>query len=350
MMMVMMYAVYVGLGLVTAYAGYTLVRFVRADADLTTLSLTTPERLSSLAGQRVWVTGASYGIGASLASVLASHGAHVVLSARSEDKLAEVASGITGAGGVAHVLPLDLLDRASHSGKAEAAVALLGGGIDMLVNNGGRSQRALVEETPVEVDEALLELNVVGTISLTKAVLPHMVAGGGGVMAVTSSVAGKMPVPVSASYAMSKAAIGSFFHSMGTELADKGIHTCVVCPGPVVSEGAANAFTATPGVSVGVEAAEPMKKHKMSTLRCAQLYAGALAGRVREAWISEHPVLLYTYAAQYAPSILRALGGKMAAKRVAAFRKGDMGYGSVGVRSFLSSLFRAPTASAQKED
>lgn len=79
--------------------------------------------------------------------------------------------------------------------------------IDILINNGGRTQRSLCLETSVDVDQALMELNFLGTVSLTKQVLPHMTQRGTGSIVIVSSLAGLIAVPLSTAYSASKHAL-----------------------------------------------------------------------------------------------------------------------------------------------
>lgn len=171
------------------------------------------------------------------------------------------------------------------------------------------------------VDQAMLALNVVGTVSLTKAVLPGMLARGRGHIAVVSSVAGLAPSPVSGSYSMTKHALMGFFNTLRLELAGRGVAVTVVCPGPVQSQGTQNAFTGAAGEAVG--AAEVDDSKKLTGARCAALMAGALHARLPEAWVSRHPILLFMYVTQWCPGLALRLGRLAAAKRVAAFRAGN---------------------------
>jgi short-subunit dehydrogenase len=124
--------------------------------------------------KRIWITGASSGIGEALALECASRGAHLVLSARNEQALNKVAAACQSAGAASvQVEPLDLAQHASIP-VIVAKVLKASGKVDILVNNGGVSQRALAMDTALEVDKKLMEVNYFGTVALTKAVLPGM--------------------------------------------------------------------------------------------------------------------------------------------------------------------------------
>lgn len=122
----------------------------------------------------VWITGASSGIGEALARALAREGARLVLSSRRPAELERVRAAC--ARPEQHVVaPLDLCRPADFPAALEHVLAACGR-VDILVNNGGVSQRALAAETAPEVERALMEVNYFGAVGLTKAVLPHMLA------------------------------------------------------------------------------------------------------------------------------------------------------------------------------
>ena len=126
-----------------------------------------------LDGARVWVTGASSGIGAALARELADRGASVAISARSADKLAEVA------GGRMHVEPVDVTDRAATVAAAEAVRAALGG-LDVAVLNAGTWSRFRVDEWDSDVFADHIRTNLMGTVHTLEGVVPTMLAEGRG--------------------------------------------------------------------------------------------------------------------------------------------------------------------------
>ena len=189
--------------------------------------------------QAVWVTGASSGIGEAVARELGRRGARLVLSARRRERLEALQREIAAAGGHAadrhRVLPLDLTDTAAIPAAVEAALAHAGR-IDVMVHNAGISQRSLVADTVLEVDRRLLEVNFFGTVALTKALLPSMLAGGGGRFVVVTSLVGKIGTPLRSSYAASKHALHGFFDSLRAELWDRGIRVTLVCPGFIKTE------------------------------------------------------------------------------------------------------------------
>ncbi|XP_077476279.1 dehydrogenase/reductase SDR family member 7 [Stigmatopora argus] len=302
-----------------------LLLFFFADADFTLLRASLLGRKSEvkLKGQVVWVTGASSGIGEELAYQLARCGSRLILSARREDELKRVKRQCLESSGLHDedilVLPLDLLERASHESKTQAAIEHFGQ-IDILINNGGRSQRSLFLEASVDVYQALMELNFLGTVSLTKQVLPHITQRGTGGIVTVSSVLGLAGAPLASGYAASKHALQGFFNSLRSELYEyPNILISTVCPGPVQSFIAQNAFTEDlhkPVASAGYQG------HKMPTSRCVYLILVGITNGVKEMWISQQPFLAFYYVWQYAPTFAWFITNTLSKKRVQNFKSG----------------------------
>lgn len=317
--------VFILLIVVALYAVLQVCRFIFADADFTLLWAASfgkkPE--AQLKSQVVWITGASSGIGEELAYQLAQIGARLVLSARRENELERVKRQCLGRSRLHEedvlVLPLDLLDRKSHEAKT-AAVLEYFGKIDILINNGGRSQRSLCLETNIEVYEALMELNFLGTVSITKHVLPHMVQRGTGTVTTVSSVVGIAGAPLATGYSASKHALQGFFNSLRIELADyPGITVSTICPGPVQSQIVQNAFTEMLNKPVSQPGDQ---QHKMATARCVRLILCGLANHVNEMWIGLQPFLLFFYLWQYTPTLAWFVTGILGKKRIENFKAG----------------------------
>ncbi|KAM4624939.1 dehydrogenase/reductase SDR family member 7 [Polymixia lowei] len=302
-----------------------LLRFTCADADFTLLWAcmvgSRPE--TKLRGLVVWVTGASSGIGEELAYQLARCGSRLILSARRVDELNRVKQRCLECSNLQDkdilVLPLDLLERTSHEAKTKAAIQYFGN-IDILINNGGRSQRSLCLETSIDVYQALMELNFLGTISLTKQVLPLMTQRGTGSIVTVSSVAGLAGVPLATGYCASKHARQGFFNSLRTELTDyPKILISTVCPGPVQSQIVHNAFTEEMGKPVPTAGDQ---QHKMPTNRCVRLILVGVANGAKEMWIAQQPFLLFYYVWQYAPTWAWFITDMLGRKRVQNFKAG----------------------------
>lgn len=186
----------------------------------------------------VWITGASSGIGEALAIAWSREGARVVLSARNAKELERV-RGLCASPNRHRVVPLDLAD-----GEAIANAAKAVGAVDILVHSGGVSQRSLVAETPIAIDRAIMEINYFGTVALTKAMLPSMLARKSGHIVPISSVIGYVGIPTRSAYAASKHALHGFFDALRAENAKDGIRVTIVCPGYVRTKVSENALRA----------------------------------------------------------------------------------------------------------
>ena len=156
-------------------------------------------------GKTIWITGASSGIGAALARALATQGARLILSARSTDKLEEVRQSC-GAPDEHLCLVMDLADQTSIE-DAWDHLQEIPREVDILINNAGMTQRALVAETNMEVYRLLLEVNFLAAVDLTKKVLPGLLARGTGQIVAVSSVMGKFSSPQRSGYAAAKHAL-----------------------------------------------------------------------------------------------------------------------------------------------
>jgi short-subunit dehydrogenase len=185
--------------------------------------------MRSLNDKVVWITGASSGIGEALAYELSAHGAKLILSSRRVAELERVKNNCAHLDDV-HILPLDLTDNANLEAKVPVAIALFGH-IDIMVHNGGISQRALVAETAIAVHRQVMELNYFSYIILTKAILPHFIARRSGYFVVTSSVMGKIGTPMRAAYAAAKHALHGYFDSLRAEVDQYGIGVTILVPG-----------------------------------------------------------------------------------------------------------------------
>lgn len=179
--------------------------FARMDSDWLSFLIPPADNFS---GQIVWITGASSGIGASLARDLARNGAQVVMSARRESALREVAASCTGQF-APYVLPLDVTDYQAQQVALDEILAKFGR-LDSVVLNAGRSQRAIAADTSFEDTKSLFDLNVFSVIHLTKLVLPHFLKQQSGQFVVVSSVSGFLGTPIGSSYSATKFALVSF--------------------------------------------------------------------------------------------------------------------------------------------
>lgn len=225
----------------------------------------------------IWITGASSGIGEALAVALAVPGNRLILSARRAAELERVAARCAGAAAVV-VVPLDLADTARLAGVA-AEVESTHGAIDVMLHNGGISQRSRAIDTRIEVDERIMRINYLGAVALTKALLPGMVLRKRGHFVVITSLVGRIGTPLRSSYAASKHALHGFFDSLRAEHHDDGLHVTLVCPGFVRTQVSINALTGD-GSPQGTMDASTAKG--ISAEACAQRIVKAIARREEE--------------------------------------------------------------------
>ncbi len=197
--------------------------------------------MASLRKKTVWITGASSGIGEGLAYALAQMDCQLILSARNETNLLQVKANC-GSSAVA-LLPLDLADFGKAGDKVEKAVSFFGK-IDVLINNGGISQRSLLAETAFEVDKRLIEVDYLGTVALTKALLPHFLQNKAGTFVTITSLMGKFGSPYRSGYCGAKHALHGFFDVLRMEHQQDNIQVTLICPGFIQTNVAKNALTA----------------------------------------------------------------------------------------------------------
>jgi len=192
--------------------------------------------MRELKGRNAILTGASRGVGSHLARALAREGVNLTLAARSADALERVRDKVRSDGVTAVAVPTDLVDTARVARLARAAEAELGP-IDILVNNAGVEHTAPYQDQPIDKIKTAVEVNLLATMLLTRAVLPEMIERGRGHVVNMSSLAGKIGLPFSIPYATTKAALVMFTHGLRAELVDSPVGASVVCPGFVTGEG-----------------------------------------------------------------------------------------------------------------
>lgn len=229
----------------------------------------------------VWVTGASSGIGEALVYEVVRQGARVVMSARRRGELERVREACAAPEGRAAIVTLDL---AEHSLLGEVAERAWGqfGHIDVVVHNGGVSQRSLAAETSLEVDQRLMAINYFGPVALTKSLLPKMKARGGGQIVVVTSLTGLIGTPMRSGYAASKHALHGFFDSLRAEVAGDNILITLVCPGFVHTDVSRNALTGD-GTPQGTM--DEATSKGLSARACAAEIVRAVAAGRTEAYI-----------------------------------------------------------------
>jgi NAD(P)-dependent dehydrogenase (short-subunit alcohol dehydrogenase family) len=186
-----------------------------------------------MGARRALVTGASSGIGAATARLLAAEGYRVALLARRQNRLDALCAELPGKGHL--VLSCDL----THSSEIDLAVTALGeafGGLELLVNSAGVGYRARVEEMEPDPLDKLLAVNVRGLLLMCRAALPLLRRGSRPVVVNLSSVVGRRGVPGQAAYCASKAAVTSIGESLRLEWSSEGIAVCTLSPGLTATE------------------------------------------------------------------------------------------------------------------
>lgn len=179
-----------------------------------------------------WITGASSGIGEALVYQFIKRGATVIASSNDSAGLERVKSACGDHSSAVHCVPFDLADTSGIGEIAEKQIKTFGK-IDYLLNIGGISQRARIEETPLWLDRKIFEINYFGTIALTKAVLPYMIIQKSGHILATSSISGRFGFPLRSAYSASKQALHGFFETLFLENKNNNIRSSVIIPGRV---------------------------------------------------------------------------------------------------------------------
>ena len=253
-------------------------------------------------GKIVWITGASSGIGEALVYAFAKQGAKIILSARRENELKRVAKTADLKTDSHLILPFDLEDTSKVSEYIKRIISTFGR-IDLLINNGGFSQRSEAKDTPLELDRKIMEVNYFSAVALTKSVLPVMLKQQSGHIVVMSSIAGKFGFYLRSSYSAAKHALHGFFESLRLETEKEGIKTLIVCPGKIKTNISVAAITAD-----GKTHNEMDESHinAMSTGECADLILKAIMNNKEEVLIGGKE-LKAVWLKRHSPSIFNKI-------------------------------------------
>lgn len=235
----------------------------------------------------VWITGASSGIGEALCYKLAEQGANIVLSARRRDELERVASVCNSKGSKTLVLPLDL----AKLNDPETYIGLIiqqFGRIDILINNGGVSQRGEAMKTSAELDEMFMEVNFMSGLRLTKAVLPLMLKQGSGHIVAVSSILGDYGLALHSTYAAAKHAVNGFYESLREELYGTPVKVTVISPGFIKTAVSYNAIREDGAAYAQMS---PAQEKGMEPMHFATKMLRAIAAGNRFSYIGELELL-----------------------------------------------------------
>ena len=256
-------------------------------------------------GRRVWITGASSGIGEALALAFHREDAKLILSARREDELNRVQDACGGEPGT-RVLPMDVTNSEELPEKTRLALGMFGG-VDILVLNAGITQRSRTRETDESVYRRLMEVNFFGPEAMARAVLPSMLAQKSGHMVVISSVAGKFGVPMRSGYSATKFALHGFFEALRAEEERNGIYVTMVCPGYIRTE-----------ISLSALRGDGRKHAKMDSElaqgmpadECARQILRGVARRKKEIVVAAAREKTLVYMKRFFPTVLARMIGR----------------------------------------
>jgi short-subunit dehydrogenase len=241
----------------------------------------------------IWITGASSGIGEALAYAFSASGTKLILSSRRANELERVRLACAKPERV-KVIPLDLMDHGLFDAKTTEAIAAFGQ-IDVLVHNGGITQRGLVVETSMDVQRKVMEVDYFSYVALTQAVLPHFVQRKSGRFVVVSSVMGKIGTPLRSAYAAAKHALHGYFDCLRAEVVSLGIGVTVLTPGYIRTNISLHAVTKDGSplgkASVNIERGLAADKAAAQILRVVsrrknEAYIGKMGGDRMALWMS----------------------------------------------------------------
>lgn len=192
----------------------------------------------------IWLTGASSGIGEALAYQLSKKGARLILSSRRKEELERVKGNCPSHSqpGIS-IIPLDLEQPDTLEVSTQTAIQIFGH-VDMLINNGGVSQRSFIADTSLAVYRRLMEVNYFGAIALTKHLLPHFIHRKQGHFVNITSLTAKFGTPYRSGYAASKHALHGFFEALRAEHHKDNIKVSMICPGFIRTSLTLSALTA----------------------------------------------------------------------------------------------------------
>jgi short-subunit dehydrogenase len=252
--------------------------------------------MKDLRGGTALLTGASRGIGVHIARALANEGMNLVLAARSESGLRSVASEVGQLGASALVVPTDVSDDLARRALVAAAVAEFGA-IDVLVNNAGIENTVHYHEQSEAEIEQIVQVNLLGTMMLTRLALPAMVVRGRGHVVNVSSLAGKAGTPYEAVYSTTKHGLMGLTRSLRQEYSGAGVSASVICPGFVSEVGMYADSIAATGVvaprSIGTSRPE----------KVARAVIKAIKGDKPEIIVNPNAVRVLTTLAEASPTL-----------------------------------------------
>ncbi len=200
------------------------------------------------------VTGGSAGLGLAIARALVFAGAKVTIAARDPERLAAACKSLTSGGNVCAAIPADVTKQADCERLVSETVGQLGR-LDLLVNCAGRSARGEVAATSAEAFAELIDVNFLSAVRVTQAALPHLLTGRGHLVFI-GSLASKSASRFLGAYPASKFPLAAYAQQLRLELGSQGLHSLLVCPGPIRRDDAGQRYDAA-AASLPAEARQP---------------------------------------------------------------------------------------------
>ncbi len=249
-------------------------------------------------GKTIWITGASSGIGEALTYALEKKNCKLIISSRKQNELERVKNNCENKENI-KILLLDLTQFDEMPKITKEAISAFNG-IDLLVNNAGISQRSLIVNTDLGVYKKLMDINYLGTIALTKALLPHFIQRQKGHYATISSLMGKFGSPFRSGYCGAKHALHGFFDVLRMEHEKDGISVTMVCPGFINTNVAKNALT---GDGSSQNTNDKATQNGLSTSVFAKKMISALERKKFEVYIGRKETMA-VYLKRFFPKLL----------------------------------------------
>lgn len=263
--------------------------------------------MKELNNKRVWITGASGGIGKEMAIQMANAGAKLILTARSVEKLEALKESLDGDEHL--ICPMDLSKTEEIPGTVDKVITKVET-IDILVNNAGISQRSLVKDTHLEVDRKIMELDYFSKVTLTKSLLPHMIKNQGGLIISISSVAGKIGTPMRSAYCAAKHALIGFMDALRAEVHTNNIKVMVVTPGSVQTDISKNALE---GDGKKHNITDPMIANGIPVDVCVKKIIKGIQDETPELMIAQRRERMAVYVRRFFPALLFKMMTKLQA-------------------------------------
>lgn len=239
----------------------------------------------------VWVIGASSGIGESLIEQLSKENCNIILSARRETNLLKIQQKYLLKESNSLVLPLDISKVEQFDNSIQIATNKFKT-IDILILNAGIAHKSLAEETIEEVDRKIMEVNFMGNILFTKKIIPIMKTQTCGTIAITSSILGKVGLPLVSTYCASKQAVTGYYESLRYEVEKYNINITILSPGFIKTDITKNSLTANGEVFNKDSIAQ---EKGMSSSKCAKKMVLAIKKGKRHKYIGGLETFIPTF-------------------------------------------------------